>query len=314
MEWWVLLAVILGLVALVYLLRPASDTECPPTYMLPFTPTTITQGRVLPTVDEGLNKMKRKKVIFAGLLRDGEKRIPSMIAKIEAVGKYWKDYRVVIVENDSTDRTRELLLEWRKYNPRVTVLGCGENVKTCKLQLPATPDHSWKPSRIRKMAHLRNIYMEYIQEKLFTWDYLFVIDMDIVGNLYIDGVADSVAQMENNKELDALASYGVAPRGNGWYFYDPFSHVEKGHSEIWNNAHEKLNHDAAVWLQSRYSYGDKLEYVRSSFGGATLYKLSKVISSRYDYAEDKYACEHVFFHKDLNMAINPSMWHMVFKN
>ena len=83
---------------------------------------------------QGKRIAAEKGIIFTGLLRDAGKAIPAIRKKVEQVGSKFKNYRVLLVENNSKDGTREKLLQWAKENPRVTILGCGVNVEECSIQ------------------------------------------------------------------------------------------------------------------------------------------------------------------------------------
>src|SRR3990167_2485971 len=63
----------------------------------------------------------RGKVIICGICKDVERATPYSIQNIETLGALFDDYRVFIYENNSNDKTPELLKEWAQGNARVTV-------------------------------------------------------------------------------------------------------------------------------------------------------------------------------------------------
>ena len=142
-------------------------------------------------VDAGFKAMKEMKVVITGLIRNGAKHISRIRKQTEQLGSHFQDYRILIVENDSTDNTRQQLLAWHDANLRVDVLGCGVNVNECIMKLPKTVDHEADRPRIVKMANLRNIYLDHVMNEYSSFDYLIVIDLDLVGTCYIDGIASS---------------------------------------------------------------------------------------------------------------------------
>src|SRR5207253_156664 len=87
----------------------------------------ITEKRLLNKFIEGKKLASQQKVLITGLIRDGEHNIEYIKKRMEAVGKCFSDYRIIIVENNSKDLTREKLLEWSDKNPKVIILGCGVN-------------------------------------------------------------------------------------------------------------------------------------------------------------------------------------------
>jgi glycosyltransferase involved in cell wall biosynthesis len=97
------------------------------------------------------------------LARDIESRLLKNIHVIEEIGSLFNDYNVLIVENDSSDNTRNICLDWSNQNKRVKVLGCGGyNLDVCNLNMKKTLNHSVNFYRMEKMAKLRNIYLDEI--------------------------------------------------------------------------------------------------------------------------------------------------------
>jgi len=102
------------------------------------------------------------KILITGLIRDCEKQIPIIKRYISALGNSVKDWRLLIVENDSFDNTRKCLLNWAFLDSRVILLGCEINSLKCNMKIPKTTEHDIYLSRIKKMVYLRNIYLNYI--------------------------------------------------------------------------------------------------------------------------------------------------------
>ena len=78
-------------------------------------------------IDIGKNYIKNEKLIITGTIRDGypylEKTIKNLYKDIIPL---FKDYVILIVENDSKDNTRQVLLKYANNDPKFKVLGCGE--------------------------------------------------------------------------------------------------------------------------------------------------------------------------------------------
>ena len=90
--------------------------------------------------------------------------------KVIQLADYFGKASIVVVENDSTDGTKEELEDWQKQDARVAVIA--------RDGLFADGDRtSTNLSRIRRMAYYRNLYMEYADR--IRPDYLIVIDIDI---------------------------------------------------------------------------------------------------------------------------------------
>ena len=285
---------------------------------IPKTFTNVNPSEFTRRVRMGHREMMKSKVVICGLLRDAEDRIPFLKERIKKLSKYFKDYRVIIVENDSSDRTRERLLEWAEENSKVTILGCGHNSKKCSLKLPRTESHNVTWGRINKMQYLRNLYLDEVRTSYSNWNYMMVWDMDILGSVYIDGIANSFGYFGTKKfTADAICANGIYRWMVIPLYYDTYAHRDKG-DEF--HISKKQLHDIDKGLTVRYSLGESPKEVDSCFGGFTIYRISSVISSNTRYgtttkSSGDIECEHVVFNKPLSKVyMNPSMIHLVLQN
>lgn len=266
----------------------------------------------------GLAHLKTKSVVITTLLRDAAKNLPQIQRRAEKVGKIFKDYRIIVVENDSSDGTRIRLLEWRKRNPKIIILGCGVNSpEECHIPSASqkTDGHSVDRKRIGKMVGLRNVYLDYIKRNLPHFDYTVMWDMDIIGTVYLDGIINSIGHLETSKNTDGICAYGIYRWGPLTLYYDTYAHLDHG-----DNFHIDLKtiHDLKKGLAVRYPRGTPPKKVDSCFSGFTIYRTSSLLGKevRYDMSgEENLECEHVRLHKHLkNMYMNPSMIHLVLMN
>ncbi len=279
-------------------------------------------------VQNGFKIAKTKKVIFAALLRDVETRLPEIEKKVERTGQMFKDYKVFIVENDSSDQTRMMLLKWVKKNPKVTILGCGYNVDACSIPSATnkTDGHSVDSTRIQKMVNLRNIYLDEIKKRtargeIDDFDYAIFWDLDMIASVYFDGIAHSIdyfSKSETIDELDAVCAYGIYR----WtpfltLFYDTYALVhqqEKFHINL------KTIHDIRKGLwEVKYDRGEDPVKVDSCFSGFTIYRLDALLPEdvRYDMSDNtNLECEHSRLNMKLKgkKVMNPSMIHLVLEN
>lgn len=279
------------------------------------------ENQVNTTTKEGKEYMKTKRVVISGLLRNTASRIPEIERRVEALGNLFYDYRVLVVENDSTDNSRELLLEWSKRNPKVTILGCGYNANNCSLGFKPTEGHSVYRSRIEKMVYLRNIYLEEIKNNYSDYDYAIVWDFDIVGSVYLDGIQNSFGYLKKDPNLDVMCSYGIYSWGPMKLFYDTYATLEKGDNFHIDN---KKSHDLrkGIGMGLRYNRGDPPVRVISCFSGFAIYRIQSILhpSVYYDMTskeDNNLECEHVVLHKRMKNSVikmNPNMIHLVVYN
>lgn len=278
-------------------------------------------------IDQGRSSLPKSTLIIAGLLQNEAGHIPLLRQRCAEMVDGWKDYRILIVENNSEDDTRKYLLEWAEEDPRVVIL-CQDpfmtNTTECDLQYifslhdSNTLQHSPLPRRIERMAFLRNVYMTHIRQYYKNFDFLCVMDMDLQGQLYVDGFHHSIGLLrEHPQKMDGIAGNGMIMREeNDYYYYDSFAYVEEGEPMVWENTTEKSNHDHYVHMYITQRYFSRMipDKVRSAFGGIALYRLSAVLENHYDYSSVYYSCEHAYFHQNINMWVNPRFILLIEKN
>jgi hypothetical protein len=273
------------------------------------------------SVSSGFNSSKLKKVVFAALVRDVEERLPQIEKKVEKMGKIFKDYRVLIVENDSKDGTRKYLLNWAKRNPKITILGCGYNENKCSIKKASekTEGHGVDRIRIKKMVDLRNIYLTEIKEnsELRDYDYAIFWDLDAIGAVYLDGVAHTINYLDQKPSVDVVCAYGIYRWGLLTLFYDTYALLHKGekfHIDM------KTAHDIRKGLwETKYDRGEDPVEVDSCFSGFSIYRIDSLLPDNviYDMSpENNLECEHVRLNMKIKgkKVINPSMIHLLLEN
>jgi hypothetical protein len=266
----------------------------------------------------GFEEMRNRTVVICTLLRNAEDRVQFIIDQVENLAKYFKDYKVLIVENDSKDRTRNLLLTWTKLNPHIEILGCGINAEKCNLKKAEylTQGHSVTKQRIDKMAYLRNIYLDRIKSDYSEYDYCCMWDLDLIGSLYIDGVANSMGWMSTHKDINVMGSMGVYRWMGMLIFYDTYAYVEKGECPHINY---KWWYDLKKGLgTSMYKRGTPPIEVESVFSGFCIYKIPSILDLDVDYTtqdECNIECEHHVLNKKIRgVYLNPSMIYLILRN
>ncbi len=263
----------------------------------------------------GQREMMKSTVVVCGMVRDVEDKLSQIISKVETLGEKFKDYRVLIVENDSHDQTRELLLKWSSQNPKVVILGCGYNVSKCELKLPRKDKYWIDDAKIQKMAYLRNIYLDEVKRNYSDYNYAVVWDLDIIGSVYLDGIANSLGYFGSKKfRVDAMCANGV--RGLGGFYFDTYAHRDLGEKKPFS----KVVDDTMKGWKEDYTRGEPPRRVDSCFGGFTIYRISSLIERGCQYGwenptEGGVDCEHVVLHHNLKKVyLNPSMLYTILFN
>ena len=161
---------------------------------------------------KGKERVKNKKIIFCGCIRNSASELCSNIPTIEKICSFFEDYRIIIVENNSTDNTKEVLKKWENQNSRVIpLLFDFDESKYDEHITPKGYNPSFIYKRIIKLVDYRNIYMDYISNQLnFDSDYITIIDYDL-SDININGFFTSFG---SEFEWDAVTANG--------YSYSPF--------------------------------------------------------------------------------------------
>ncbi len=259
----------------------------------------------------GYKVMKESSIVFCGLARDCADALPLMMQRMEEMGSFFKDYAVIIFENDSKDETRTLLEQWSLRNKKVYLLKCG--IDNCKFgETSAYEEGACHKHRMERMAKFRNMYLDEVRKQYINFDYMMVIDMDIKGPWSMDGLATTFADCN----WDGVFAYGIhtIPYLSGLLYgqYDAAAYVPlEGDycvfSSYWKTVKNylKLNFVTCFGMKA----GDAWVPVASAFGGMGIYKLKSIGECRYSGE----SCEHAMFHKCMSekgngrFYINPSL-------
>jgi hypothetical protein len=240
----------------------------------------------------GRSHMASSRVAVCGLARDVERLLPKVIGRIKRVGRLFRDYEVVVYENDSIDGTLTALRAWQRSNPRVHVL-------SERLGLPR-----WGsvPSlqRAEQMAAHRNRYREHVADHLNDLDYVIALDMDLPRGFSLEGLANSFGYTS----WDAMGSNGLSSINQGPpvdpMFYDAWAFRFEGDEQ--RRPVEEIN-------RLRFHRGAPPLPVWSCFGGLAIYPMASfACGARYGGGD----CEHVVFHRRMAAAgftrqyLNPS--------
>lgn len=254
-----------------------------------------------------------KTIIVCGIIRNAGKHLKTNIPVIMDICSHFKDYKIVIYENGSVDQTKDILNSWHKANPNKVFILTG------KYDAHPIPSHSdgkcnpfFSKQRIKKMAALRNKYLEFVDDNKWNPDYMMVVDMD-VAHISAGGFLSSFKLEEN---WDAVTAYGysMSPTMKKRY-HDTYALVEIG---------EEMTPQTEDSIYSKsLSFVDKLKkrepvLVYSAFGGLAIYHYEFIKGLKYqvipnddDRVESR--CEHFSIYQQMRsnghtkVYVNPMM-------
>jgi hypothetical protein len=260
-----------------------------------FSPRKSQHAEYVRTRDAGREASARSTLAIGVLIHNRIDLARLLRARLEALAGLFREARIYILGEDSTDGTEEVLRDWAREAPEL--VRCVPPVTTSQRGVP-------------RIATLRNALLEAIEADAPT-DFIAMFDGDLEGPISLDGAAHTVALLDGDSELSAVAAFGV----NNWVgldatlpflgysYYDPLAFRQ----QRW----ERTSSDAAIrWSLRNVRRGDPLIMVKSAFAGFAIYRTSVIRELRYEV--DGKDCEHVGFHRALverggRLGINPAM-------
>lgn len=257
-----------------------------------FAPPENLQAKYWETVHAGYEKMRERSVAICGLARDVGEVLPLTMRRMERLGGLFRQYQVVIYENDSQDDTLAKLEAWQARNPRVRVVAEQRDD-------PVNPTKRCL-ARAARMAYYRNQCQQYIKKHFGDCDEVILVDTDLRGGWSDDGIANTYG----HDGWDFVGSYGIiykrlGSQPNVPLQYDAWAYRDFGSDEPLQTMDVNYR---------RWQRGEPFVRVNSCFGGLGIYDSQAYFSGLYDGSDT----EHVPFHRRLReqgydrLFLNPS--------
>lgn len=249
-----------------------------------------------------MTKMIDYTILLCGIIKDAEHSLRNNIPIINDMLSHFKDWKVIIFENDSTDNTKLILQEWREtQTDRIVILS--DSIDNITIPVSLTKDGVnpfFSCKRIAKMVHLRNRYMEYIEEANLSADYLMVVDLDVVAF----NSKDILRCFTQPEKWDVVTANGWSRGPNLLKRY----HDTYAFTSLSNDVKTQTEKD--IYLTGRHLWKkltknrDEYLEVFSAFGGIAIYKFKLIKGLKYqlEYNNDdrvEVRCEHYTLHKQI---------------
>lgn len=251
-------------------------------------------------------------LVVCSIVRNAERGLRRNIPVIREVCSRFRDYHVVVFENDSKDGTAAVLKGWAADDPKVNVFCRNMGIRTIPRQEEVDCNPFFSRYRIEKMAALRNQYLDYVDRQGWDPDYLIVVDLD-VERLDLKAI---LTTFDSSQEWDAVTAFGhsLSPRLTRRY-HDTYALVELGK--------EAVPQTEASIVEAGYSLGslrpsDAWVPVFSAFGGLAVYRYACIRGLRYQCLDNgdprvEVRCEHYSLYLQMRergcsrVYINPGM-------
>lgn len=253
-------------------------------------------------------------IIICSIVRNAEKGLKRNIPEIKRLCQMFKGYKVFVYENDSTDKTKQLLQGWHDSDPDNVFISLNDT--SAQPSMPPVSDVPginpfYSHKRIDKMAALRNVYMQFVDDMGWSADYFVVVDLD-VARISADNIISSFVR----EDWDAVTAFGysTSPKLKRRY-HDTYALTEFG-DEANPQSEEKI-----VKLAEKYAKlkgEDSWIRVFSAFGGLAIYRFECVRGMRYNVMKNgdprvQVRCEHYSIYYQMKkrgfdrVYINPAM-------
>lgn len=240
-------------------------------------------------------------LLLAGIAKDVRKAIPHILRNAEACGELFRDHKIIVVENSSSDGTKEFLRKWAlERADRIHI--------DADFISPIRSDTNPRGPNVPLLAGYRNLYLECAsKEDLERYPFLCIFDCDEVNVKPVESKAISLGLDFLSAREDRAAIF-ANQRG---FYYDIWAlrHNVWCPNDCWQEVRawcEAGFSREAAWacIGSRQvhipSTAPPIE-VASAFGGLSIYKTTFVRECKYgDFQENgTVGCEHVSLHQQI---------------
>jgi len=255
--------------------------------------------------------MKELSVAICSIVRDCGRGLEKNIPVIEKLRASFKDSTVIVFENDSIDKTKEVLKKWSEKDDKVLVFSSDIGKETI-VEKNNGFNKYFSNNRISKMTNFRNNYLIELEKLNVDFDFVIVVDLD-VAKININGIYNSFKK-KDQWDVVTANGYSFSPKLKKRY-HDSYALVEVGNQE-------KPQTEAVIYKnQSEWAFlkkGLPLIPVYSAFGGLAIYKFHLLKGKRYSVFNNEDSrvevkCEHFSLHHKMALEdnakifINPNM-------
>lgn len=205
---------------------------------------------------------KDAKTLICGVCRNVEKAVKNTIENIEELSKRFKDYAVIICEDNSNDKTVALFLDWAKTNSKVI------------FQSEKYSDEN--SVREVKITRARNRVLKIAKDKSFNdFDYLIMADLDFLTPWPIDEIVNTTLTKRN---WDCVSANGIFEKG---YYYDRYA-FRDSHFPLGDELIRTFFWDDVRTIKLVYPTYEKEWFpLFSGYGGLAIYKRKSIIDFSY---------------------------------
>jgi hypothetical protein len=244
-------------------------------------------------VNAGAALLQRSKVAIVGLARNCGQSLQANLDRALDLATECKDFAIHVEENDSTDTTKQVLLDYCKHHSNITA--------TMQTFGRKQRGNEFAGPRTKELAEYRSACQSWVRDCADDSDYVIVLDWDQRGGWSQFGVLNGFGFMALMPDACGMASVsllesdivrsggGKVEKVRGWLHYDAWALRLNSWIDDYCIGRGAWKHQ---WVPL---VGTDPVHVRSAFGGLCIYRTQDYLAGTYS-GED---CEHVTFHRTI---------------
>jgi len=218
------------------------------------------------------------RVVMGGLLRDGEQTLEGVLGFIDDARQALPELEVYVFENNSSDRTPELLE--RAASERSHLHVCSETWDLDEFR-EASKARTWdnKPCRLELISEARNRLLDWMREDgISAGDRVVIVDWDFLKPPPLAPLVEVIAELP--EDADAVFANGVGSTGRYYDLYElrtpehPLGPELMG-DRFWSSRRRRRALGRVI------GPGEPPIEVYSAFGGLAVYRAEALEGCRY---------------------------------
>lgn len=209
---------------------------------------------------------RNEKVVICGVCKNVAVALPIMIKKIEKLGEEFKDYAVIIYENNSTDESKNQLLCWARNNKKVQLISEDLTYEQLCTRTIAHAKRDGAPCRMELIAYARNQVLNVaLSEKFDDFKFVIMTDLD-----FLEGwsALDVVETLKTHTPWDCIAANCMT---RDTRYYDRYAFRDEDFPFGPEFIGEDFWQEANACSQS-FDRNGNFKKVFSAFGGLAIFK------------------------------------------
>ncbi|GBG27082.1 Hypothetical Protein FCC1311_033052 [Hondaea fermentalgiana] len=218
------------------------------------------------------------KAVLTCITRDDHYGLEVNRYQLEELGRAFQDYRIIIVENDSSKEYRAKLQAWEKENPKVKLIS-----KTFEFK---------KRPNLGFLGEMRNFYVSEIRKPEYQeFQRVIVFDMDVSHRWPIKDIVASAMVRTSHMGVRCFNVYKDNLGHRDVLAFRSKKHIDEFKYNVFPSSVDagtlhNVHRVTAEWYREGRSVP-----VDSCFGGMAVYARDAFVTCQYDATRDE--CEHL---------------------